>query len=132
VLGYYGSTFDFASGSARFLHQHQFEIQGNRALVFDNEGSTARESRVIEYELDFENMVATEVWTYLADPVVYTFVLGEPARLENGDTFVNWSAAGQLERVSASGESLWKVNSEAGHIFGFSTLAKSPYDGARR
>ena len=132
VLGYYGSTFDFASGSARFLHQHQFEIKGNRALVFDNEGSTARESRVIEYELDFENMVATEVWTYLSDPVVYTFVLGEPARLENGDTFVNWSAAGQIERVSADGESLWKVNSEAGYIFGFSTLAKSPYDGSRR
>lgn len=129
VLGYYGSTFDFASGSERFLHQHQFEIRGNRALVFDNDGSTGRESRVLEYELDFDAMIATEVWSYVADPIVYTFVLGEPKRLENGDTFVNWSAAGQMERVNADGESFWKVNSEAGYVFGFNTLAKTPYDG---
>jgi len=141
VLGTYGALgdtcgaercFTFASGAARFLHQHQFEIRGNRALVFDNDGSTERESRVLEYELDFDAMVATEVWNYLSDPVVFTFVLGEPTRLENGDTFVNWSAAGQMERVSASGSSLWKVNTEAGYIFAFNTLAKSPYDGSSR
>lgn len=136
VLGTYGARagqcgaercFTFASGSERFWHQHQFEVRGDRVLVFDNDGSTERESRVLEYELDFDSMVATEVWSYLSDPVVFTFVLGEPARLENGDTFVNWSAAGQIERVSASGESLWKVNSEAGFPFGFSTISKSPY-----
>jgi hypothetical protein len=141
VLGTYGALadtcgaeacFTFASGAERFWHQHQFEIRGNRALVFDNDGSTEHESRVLEYELDFDTMVATEVWSYLADPVVFTFVLGEPARLENGDTFVNWSAAGQLERVSASGESLWKVNSEAGSIFAFSTISKSPYGDVSR
>lgn len=132
VLGYYGSTFDFASGSERFLHQHQFQIRGDRALVFDNDGSAGRESRVLEYELDFDTMTATQIWSYVADPIVYTFVLGEPTRLENGDTFVNWSAAGQMERVTADGESLWQVNSEAGYVFGFNTLAKSPYDGSKR
>jgi hypothetical protein len=132
VIGLYGSTFDFASGSGRFLHQHQFEVNGNRLLVFDNDGASGRESRVLEYELDFDNNVATEVWSYVADPIVYTFVLGEPSRLDNGDTFVNWSAAGQIERVTAEGESLWKVNSEAGYAFGFSTLVKSLYEGPAR
>lgn len=129
VLGSFGGTFDFAPGSARFLHQHQFHVQGNRIVIFDNDGSADDDSRVLEYELDFDAMVATEVWSYLSDPTVYSFVLGEPTRLADGDTFITWSAAGQLERVSPEGVSRWKVNSGAGYAFGFSTLAKSLYAG---
>jgi hypothetical protein len=127
VLGSFARTLDFAAGSARFLHQHQFELLGDRLLVFDNEGAAGDESRVLEYQLDFAANTATEVWSYVSDPSVHTFVLGEPARLEGGDTFIDWSAAGQLERVSADGRSLWKLNTSAGYAFGFSTLEKSLY-----
>jgi hypothetical protein len=129
VLGTYGATFEFARGSTRFLHQHQFHVRDDRILVFDNEGSSGDESRVLEYELDFEAMVATEVWSYTSEPPVFTFVLGEATRLPDGDTFVNWSAAGQMERVSPEGESRWKLNSGAGFAFGFSTLASDLYGG---
>jgi len=129
VLGTFGGTFDFAPGSTRFLHEHQFHLQGNRIVVFDNDGSPNDDSRVLEYELDFDAMVATEVWRYVSEPTVYSFVLGEPTRLADGDTFITWSAAGQLERVSPEGVSRWKVNSGAGYAFGFSTLAKSLYAG---
>ena len=127
VLGSSASTFEFASGSARFLNQHQFQVRGDRIVVFDNEGSAGKESRVLEYQLDFEAMVATETWSYVSDPTVHTFVLGEPTRLDDGSTFVNWSSAGQLERVSAEGESVWKLNTPAGFAFGFHTLAPSLY-----
>ncbi len=127
VLGSFGRTLDFAAGSARFLHQHQFEVFGDRLLVFDNEGAAGDESRILEYRLDFAANTATEVWSYVSEPSVHSFVLGEPARLEDGDTFIDWSAAGQLERVSADGRSLWKLNTGAGYAFGFSTLAKSLY-----
>jgi hypothetical protein len=127
VLGLSAPTFEFADGSARFLHQHQFHVRGDRIVVLDNEGSPGNESRVIEYQLDFEANVATETWSYVSDPTVYTFVLGEPTRLDDGSTFVNWSSAGQLERVSQDGESLWKLNSPAGFAFGFHTLAASLY-----
>ena len=60
---------------------------------------------------------------------MFTFVLGEATRLPDGDTFVNWSAAGQMERVSPEGESRWKLNSGAGFAFGFSTLASDLYGG---
>ncbi len=126
VLGFSGSTFDFVDGSERFLHQHQFEVRGNHILVLDNDGSSGSESRVLEYELDFDNNVATQVWSYVASPPVYTFVLGEPTRLSDEDVFVNWSAAGQLERVSGD-ETTWKLNTRAGFIFGFHTLASSLY-----
>jgi len=131
VLGLSAPTFEFADGSARFLHQHQFHVRGDRIVVLDNEGSPGNESRVIEYQLDFETKTATEVWSYVSDPTVYTFVLGEPTRLDDGSTFVNWSSAGMLERVSEDGESLWKLSSPAGFAFGFHTLAPSLYPSDR-
>jgi hypothetical protein len=127
VLGLSASTLKFAEGSARFLHQHQFELRGDRLLVMDNDGNPGKTSRVIEYELDLEAGIATEVWSYSANPTVYTFVLGEPSRLDGGDVFVNWSAAGQMERVNEAGESLWKLNSGAGFAFGFHTSAPNLY-----
>jgi hypothetical protein len=127
VLGLYASTFDFASGSALFLHQHQFQVRGNRILILDNEGSPSDISRVLEFELDVEAQLATQVWSYVSNPSVYTFVLGEPIRFDDGGTFINWSAAGQMERLTAGGEVSWKINTGAGYIFGFSTLAPSLY-----
>lgn len=127
VLGLVGSTFEFASGSARFLHQHQFQVRGNHILIMDNDGSPGNESRVLEYELDVEAKVATQVWSYVANPSVYTFVLGEPIRFDDGSTFINWSAAGQMERLTAGGEVSWKLNTGAGYVFGFNTLAPSLY-----
>jgi hypothetical protein len=127
VLGFTGSTFKFAPGSARFLHQHQFHVRGDRIVVFDNEGSPARESRVLEYQLDLEAMMATQVWSYTSTPSVYSFVLGEPTRLNDGDTFIAWATAGQLERVTEAGESIWKLNSGVGTVFAFNTLAPTLY-----
>jgi hypothetical protein len=127
VLGSSASTIEFAAGSARFLHQHQFEVLGDHILVFDNEGARGDESRVLEYVLDLEQNTATEVWSYTADPSVSSFVLGEPTRLVDGGTFINWSAAGQLERLTADGTSSWKLNTGAGFAFGFHTLADSLY-----
>lgn len=127
VLGLVGSTFDFASGSSRFLHQHQFQVRGNHILIMDNDGSPGNESRVLEFELDVEAQLATQVWSYVASPSVYTFVLGEPIRFDDGGTFINWSAAGQMERLTAAGEVSWKINTGAGYVFGFSTLAPSLY-----
>ena len=127
VLGLSASTLKFAPGSARFLHQHQFELRGDHLLVMDNDGNGGKQSRVIEYQLDLEAGTATEIWSYSADPKVYTFVLGEPARMDDGSTFINWSAAGQMERVSEDGESLWKLNSGAGFAFGFHTSAPNLY-----
>jgi hypothetical protein len=127
VLGTTAPTIEFAPGSAQFLHQHQFQVRGNRIVVFDNDGSLGDESRVLEYELDFEANRATQIWSYVSNPTVHTFVLGEPTRLANGDTFIDWGTAGQLERVNAAGESIWKVNSGAGTVFGFNTLAPTLY-----
>jgi hypothetical protein len=132
VLGLYGGTFTFAPGAARFLHEHQFDVHGNHIVIMDNDGAPGDESRLLEYELDFATMQATQVWSYIANPSVYTFVLGEPVRLADGGTFVNWSTAGQMERLDAAGTSVWKLNTGAGFAFGFQTLADSLYVGQQQ
>ena len=129
VFGLYGSTFTFAAGAQRFLHEHQFDVHGDHILVMDNDGAPGDVSRVLEYQLDFSTMTATQVWSYTANPTVYTFVLGEPIRLADGGTFVNWSTAGQMERLDASGSQIWKLNTDAGFAFGFQTIATSLYAG---
>ena len=130
VLGLSASTFTFASGSERFLHQHQFQVRGNHILIMDNDGAPGNESRLLEYELDLKNKVATHVWSYVSSPSVYTFVFGEPLRLDDGSTFINWGAAGQMERVDPAGKSTWQLNTGAGFAFGFHTLADDLYSGA--
>jgi hypothetical protein len=129
VFGLYGSTFTFAPGAQRFLHEHQFDVRGDHILVMDNDGAPGDESRVLEYQLDVTTMVATQVWSYMANPSVYTFVLGEPIRLPDGGTFVNWSTAGQMERLDPNGTSIWKLNTGAGFAFGFQVLTTNLYGG---
>ena len=65
---------------------------------------------------------ATPVWSYIANPSVYTFVLGEPVRLADGGTFVNWSTAGQMERLDAGG----RVDLEAEHGRGVRVRLSDP------
>lgn len=127
VFGTFGSTIEFAEGSERFLHQHQFQLDGNRMFVLDNDGPIEIQSRVLEYAIDFEAGIATHVSSYVADPPVYTFVLGEPTLREDGSLFVNWSAAGQMEWVNEDNEATWKVNLPAGHVFAFHTHTPSLY-----
>jgi hypothetical protein len=126
VLGSTGETLAFADGTPPFLHQHQFQVLPESILVFDNEGAQGLISRVIEYSLDPEAGEATEIWRYQPGDL-YSFVLGEPTRLENGDTFINWSAAGVMNRVTPDGEEIWKINTPMGHTFGFNTLSTSLY-----
>lgn len=132
VLGDEAATVTFAGGSSPFMHQHQFDLLGDPAaptgiVVFDNEGSGETASRVQEYTLDLAAGTATEVWSYTADPAVYSFVLGDVTRLDDGDTLITWSVGGQIERVSPAGDSTWKVNTGVGSAFGFDTVLASPY-----
>jgi hypothetical protein len=127
VFGSTAATIPFAQGASRFLHQHQFQVLGDAILIFDNDGSPGTASRVIEYELDLAGLQASEVWRYSATPSLFTFVLGEPTRLDDGDTFVNWSVAGQMERVTPDGTRSWRVNSPLGYAFGYNTLERSLY-----
>lgn len=127
VFGSTAETISFESEASKFWHQHQFQILEDGILVFDNDGAPGTESRVVEYAFDFDADTASEVWSYTADPSVFTFVLGEPIRLDNGQTLINWSASGQMNLVTEDGESVYQINLPMGNVFGFNTLEQTLY-----
>ena len=108
-----------------FHHEHQFEYWPGHMLVFDNDGA-GFSSRLLEYAFDPKEPTAKVIWEYDTD--VFSPVLGDVQRLDNGDTMAVESLSGQIERVTADGESIWKANTSAGTVFGFGAHYKSPYE----
>ncbi len=121
------NSFDIASGSETFMHEHQFQVLDDSILIFDNDGAVTYESRVLEYSFDQDNQQAEQIWEYTADPSIYVFVLGDVHRFDDGDTLVTWSVSGQMDRVDSAGQAEWTLNSDLGYAFGFNTLTQSLY-----
>jgi hypothetical protein len=98
-----GTQSDFTGvGGHPFTHQHSVRCLGdNRYLLFDN-GNYSSEytglpaySRAVEYALDLEEMVATEVWSYTHPEMLYGLAMGNVQRLPNGNTLINWGTLSQ-------------------------------------
>ncbi len=120
------------SGATRFMHEHQFEVLEDSILVFDNDGyvPTGGEqdhSRVLEYAFDPEAGTAELIWEYSTEPPVWSFVLGDVKRFDDGDTLVSWSVNGLLERVTPEGDVEWSMATEFGSAFGFNTVRDDLY-----
>ena len=108
-----------------FFHQHQFQRHPGRLLVFDNDGAPGFTSRVLEY--DFDGETATHVRTIEADPPLYSFILGDVHRFDDGDTMVVWSVPSTIDRIDADDERNWRLQAEGdGVILGFSQALLDP------
>lgn len=126
VFGDIGATITPASGADRFLHQHQFEVLDDTILVFDNDGDP-NTSRLLEYAFDGTTAEVEQVWSYVPDDSLSTFVLGDVHRFDDGDSLATWSISGQIDLISPEGEPVWTLNSYLGFIFGFNTVTDSMY-----
>ena len=82
---------------------------------------------MLEYDFDPDAGLAEEIWSYSPTPSIYSFVLGDVARMDDGDTLVTWSASGQIDRVTADGEATWTLNTPVGYVLGFDTVSTSLY-----
>jgi hypothetical protein len=127
VFGTHGATIEPDNSSDIFQHQHQFEVLEDSFLVFDNDGSTNPTSRVLEYRLDPDSGTAEQIWSYVPDPNLYTFVLGDVNRFDDGDTLITWSVLGQIDRVSDSGSVGWTLNTSIGYIFGLNNVTSTMF-----
>lgn len=109
--------------SPPFLHEHQFQVLDDSILIFDNAGAGSQ-SRAVEYSLDPSGATAPElIWSYAPSPSIFTFVLGDVARLEDGDTLVDFAVGGAIDRVRPDGERVWRVETPLTYAFGFMTPA---------
>ena len=87
-----GTDSDFTGGS--WSDQHGHHLLENSIVLYSNSTNAA-----IEYELDFSDMTATEIWRYSSG--YNTMTLGDVQRLSNGNTLVTYSNDGVLHEVDA-------------------------------
>lgn len=121
-----GELSDYTFPGDRFRHAHQFEVVDDRVLVFDNDGAGGNRSRALELQLDEAAATATDVWSYLPDTGAFSLVLGDVHRYEDDTTLVDFSLAGQIDRVSPDGTVLTRVTSPLGYAFGYATVLDTP------
>ncbi len=123
------NEFTFPEGTTPVERQHQLDVQGNNMLIFDNGDATRGYSQAVEFEVDEENRVAEEVWSYIADPPLYVYSKGDVLRFDDGDTMIVWSSSGQIDNVTADGTVNWQLNTALGYGMTFAQVVPSMYAG---
>ncbi len=102
-----------------FEGQHGFEMTADGIVVMDDRSPPSRFSRMVEYSLDFSSMKATFKSEYHPKPEIATTVLGDVDRLENGNTLVMFSTAGELNCLNDKAEVLWRGTGYTGYAMGY-------------
>jgi len=88
--------FELSEGARWHSRQHAPEVLENgNILIYDNGNARADAgeeempwSRVVEFSLDTETGVATEVWSYAGDEEYFSMLVGDADRLANGNTLI--------------------------------------------
>lgn len=117
-LGGVNNEFSFPNDSIQISYQHDIRrISNGNITIFDNGNyHNTLFSRVVEYQLDEINKIATLAWEYRNSPDIYGNARGSAQRLENGNTFIFWGASspGTYMEVTPEGEIKLKITSELG------------------
>lgn len=124
--GAVGDFEDSAGETDLIDRQHVFELVDGGLVLFENGLPGEEISRAVQWELDEEQLLAREVWSYTPDPTLYCFSLGGLDRLENGDTLVTFSVNGRIDEVDAAGTLRWRLSASLGGTFGYTEVVKLP------
>ena len=83
-----------------------YQLENGNILIFDNGNEhIPPSSRVVEYQLDEENMIATFVWDFFNPYGFISTSMGSVQRLPNQNTLINWG------NVNQHGASIMEVDS---------------------
>ena len=120
-------SFRFANDPEGFTYQHDASRLANgNILIFDNGNFKPGErySRVVEYQIDDINLVATKVWEYKSNDAIVSDFMGGAQRLPNGNTVIGWGGTiPTFTEVDSDGQvvfeastPLWCVSYRAYHF----------------
>jgi hypothetical protein len=109
-----------------WVNEHNFHIIDDSHLLFFNNG-TGPNATAIEAELSLTDGggSATEIWSYPSTITVQ--YMGDVQRLQNGNTLVTYSSAGEIREVSPEGELLQTLSIGSGTLSGFSEKRTTLY-----
>jgi hypothetical protein len=108
ILWRFGGTqnqFTLVGDTRWFERQHCVRrTSAGTITIFDNSALTSPfQSRVVEYQLDEVNKVATLVWSFTHSPPLYSPYGANAQRLPNGNTLINWGPVGRITEVRTDG-----------------------------
>ncbi len=102
-------------------------IAEDRLLIFNRSLDTGGCSQATEVQLDLDRMSAEPSWAGTTESCLQVSFLGDAHRLENGNTLVVWSSAGQLDELTSELESVLRINLPLGYQLGFAQPVESLY-----
>lgn len=117
--------YSIVSGTAMSA-QHSFTILDDGFVIMDNRNATDEISRVVQYQLDDGAQTVSQTWEYEAPEGFHLLGLGDALRMENGNTRIVWSSAGELAEVTPAGEIVWQLNMDVGAAFGYGAYWDDP------
>jgi len=104
-----------AEGVPPFEHPHDPSWLDNGNLLIFTSDFAAAASGAVEYAVEDGELV--EVWRHGLDGEIFSALLGQAVRYENGDTLVNFGGTPVLRQVSAEGEVIWEIRGVLGYGF---------------
>jgi hypothetical protein len=105
------NEFTLVGDTQWFTRQHSVRrTPTGTVTIFDNGNlSTPVESRVVEYDLDEVNQIATLVWEFRNEPPLHASWGSNAQRLPNGNTLISWTPQGIVSEVRSDGAKAFEM-----------------------
>lgn len=114
-----GGDFTIIPPSAQFAQQHSvIPTDTGSYLLFDNMGGGGF-SRTLEFSIDTLAFTALNVFAQNAGMDVFTPVVGNTQRLNNGHTATCFCQKGEFRLVDPSGTELWQLSADGNAYRGY-------------
>ena len=103
-----------------FYVQHDIRLLENGNItIFDNHSTVdPRNTRVLEYILDEDNLTAELVWVYRNNPDVNSGFMGNAQTLPNGNKFIGWGGVSNpnITEITSDGTKVFEIGFESPYI----------------
>jgi hypothetical protein len=127
-FGHDEGSWGFDPTESAFHWQHGGHITAEGTLLTSSHvDGTSDECVVREYELDEEDQILREVWSFGVGLEREANVMGEAHRLPNGNTLHNYGSGARLLEVTPAGEVVWEVMWEGDYKLGRTTPVEDLY-----
>lgn len=111
-LGGRNNEFTFVNDPLNgFSHQHGIRrLSNGNIILFDNGNlHSPPASRAVEYHLDEAGRIATMIWEYRPQPLVFASFLGFAERISNGNTLICFGNTRRVIEVDSAGTKRWDL-----------------------
>lgn len=120
VLRQFGGAggYRYEGESTHMFHQHDAKLTPEGTLlVAETTPDPSGGSGAIEYAIDDDRGVISEIWSSGLDGTMRSKSLGQVIPLQNGNRLVSLGASGVIREVTLEGDVVWQVETPSGWGF---------------